>query len=175
MELNPQYYMVSTDFKNAFNELIRKRAIQTCVKNFSVSANYLKTFYIPKNDLYYADNDKFVVEFSKSEEGCQQGCGLGTFLYSAGTFPFLTFILEEGPSYGLFVQPNKMEVLISECPNEKKLYLRNKTYMPVLNIDEQSADQTLKISGPDEDVLASATALKFGATASKFPLTRTLL
>jgi hypothetical protein len=89
MELNPQYDMVSIDFKNALNVLIRNHEIQTCVDELPVSANYLKTFYIPKNDLYYSDNDTLAVEVYKSEDGCQQGCGLGTFLYSAGTFPFL--------------------------------------------------------------------------------------
>ena len=46
--------------------------------------------------------------------------------------------------------------------------------MSVLNINEQSANQTLKISprnyGSDEDVLASAAALKFGATVLGIPV-----
>ena len=46
--------------------------------------------------------------------------------------------------------------------------------MSVLNIDEQSADQKLKISprnyGPDEDVLASSAALTFGATVLGIPV-----
>jgi hypothetical protein len=51
----------------------------------------------------------------------------------------LKFILDEGPSYGLFLQRNKTEVLIGECSNEE-LHQRYENYMSVLKIDEQSAD-----------------------------------
>ena len=53
----------------------------------------------------------------------------------------LKFMLDEGPSYGLFLQPAETEVLISECSHEEEVYQRYKNYMSVLKIDEQSADR----------------------------------
>lgn len=90
-QIHPEWDRLFIDFKNAFNNIIRKFAISNILEKFPRLSRYAIAYYGITTELWYTyskdSDDPFCLSIIDSEEGAQQGDSFGPFLFSMGAHP----------------------------------------------------------------------------------------
>ena len=95
---DPQKDIVLFDFKNAFNEIIRKKAFEEMTTHFPQLLGYYKNFYMVPSRVFY--NNFTDYDYLMSEEGSQQGDPLGPLIFALGAHPLFKALSEKVGSDG---------------------------------------------------------------------------
>ncbi|XP_062499650.1 uncharacterized protein LOC134176971 [Corticium candelabrum] len=92
LEQNPDWSILKTDVRNAFNSVSRERLLQQIAKDFPDIYPHVKQLYGESSKLIYV-TDKGV-ELLTSSEGVHQGDPLGPALFSATIHPILCEVIK---------------------------------------------------------------------------------
>ena len=92
LEQNPDWSILKTDVRNAFNSVSRERLLQQIAKDFPDIYPHVKQLYMESSKLIYV-TDKGV-ELLTSSEGVHQGDPLGPALFSATIHPILCEVIK---------------------------------------------------------------------------------
>ena len=90
MDMHPEWVIVTTDIKNAFNEINRNAIINQVNENVNGVLHYVHNFLHNSNDIYFNDKDnKLCLQINQSKIGEPQGAPLSSSLYCITQAPII--------------------------------------------------------------------------------------
>ena len=95
LESNPEWIVLKTDVKNAFNSLDRTQLLQEVSSSFPDIFHHIKQMYLNVNSFVFLKKTKPVD--LNSEQGIHQGDPLGPALFSTAIHPILLNIQNKNP------------------------------------------------------------------------------
>ena len=87
LESNPDWVILKTDLKNAFNSVSRSHLLPEVAKAFPGIYQHVHQMYAGFSPLVF--NDGKIAHILRSEKGIHQGDPLGPMLFSVALHPFL--------------------------------------------------------------------------------------
>jgi hypothetical protein len=98
---NPTWDILALDFKNAFNSVSRKAALEQCLLRMPSLFPYLNAMYGEESKLLVRRSDGKISTIA-SKEGARQGDALGPLFYCLGSLPLLNSIINGCESSHVF-------------------------------------------------------------------------
>ena len=95
LESNPEWIVLKTDVKTAFNSLDRRQLLQEVSSSFPDIFHHIQQMYLNVYSLVFLQKTKPVV--LNSEQDIYQGDPLGPALFSTAIHPILVNIQKENP------------------------------------------------------------------------------